>query len=506
MSAGVRARGAAASVRALRPAQVELAAVGALALAAVVAWALVPTYPNYDTYYHLVWGRELLDGTKPTFEAYAAPTEHPLYLALCALLGVFGTDADRLLVLVGALSLVALAWGTYRVGEAVFGRWPGMLAALFVGSSFAFLLYAARAYVDVPFLALVLWAAALEARVPRRGRAVMALLAVAGLLRPEAWVLGGLYWLWCKAHRVSPATTSEPAGPSTGTWPLSKRTPRLDLLALAVAAPLVWAAVDLWVTGDPLFSLHATSDLADELNRNRGLGDVPESFVRFIVDTAREPVALGAVVGAVLAWRLRAGRALHVPAGLFAAGTITFVATGMAGLSVLPRYLTVPVIAVCLLAGYGVLGFTTLEPGRLRTWWTRAAIGMALLGVVFVALKAPVVNRLIAELRFIRATHTELRAVLTAPAVQRSMRCGALTFPNYRLVPDARWMLDLPARRIGARSDRRRDRGVAIVVVGRKELERFGRAAGADPSTNRPDPGFAPVARNARYAAYAACP
>jgi hypothetical protein len=153
-----------------------------------------------------------------------------------------------------------------------------------------------------------------------------------------------------------------------------------------------------------------------------------------------------------------------------------------------------------------VAGFTTLEPGRLRTWWTRVAIGLAVLGVVFVAIKAPVVNRLVAELRFIRATHTELQAVLTAPAVQRSMRCGPLTFPNYRLVPDARWMLDLPPDRVGARSDRRRDRGVAIIVVGRKERERFGRAAGASPATNRPDPGFVPVARNARYAAYAACP
>ena len=49
------------------------------------------------------------------------------------------------------------------------GRWPGVLAALLTGSSFALLLYAARAYVDVPFLALVLWAAALEAERPRRG-------------------------------------------------------------------------------------------------------------------------------------------------------------------------------------------------------------------------------------------------------------------------------------------------------------------------------------------------
>ena len=275
---------------------------------------------------------------------------------------------------------------------------------------------------------------------------------------------------------------------------------RLDLLALAVAAPLIWAAVDLWVTGDPLFSLHATSDLADELNRNRGLADVPGSFVSFVVDAARPPVALAALAGVVLAWRLRAGRSLHVPVALFGAGVLTFVATGLAGLSVLPRYLTVPVVAVCIVAGYVVLGFTTIGAGALRLWWTRAAIGL-----VFVVVKAPVIDRLFAELRFIRGTHAELRAILSTPEVRRAMRCGPITFPNYRLVPDTRWMLDLPAARVGARSAKRRDHGVAIFVVGRKELERFGFAAGASPSTNVPGPGFVPIARNARYAAYANC-
>jgi hypothetical protein len=148
------------------------------------------------------------------------------------------------------------------------------------GPSFAFLLYAARAYVDVPFLALVLWAAALEARA-RRGLPV----GDAGrgrLLRPEACC-------W-------------PVPIGCGGWR------RLDLLALAVAAPLLWCLVDLWVTGDPLFSLHATNDLADELNRNRGLFR-PRPFASFVTDTARPPVALAAAAGALLLWRLRTGRA-----------------------------------------------------------------------------------------------------------------------------------------------------------------------------------------------------
>ena len=464
----------------------EAVVVAALAAAALVAALLVPTYPNYDTYFHLVWGRELMHGIKPDFEAYAAPTEHPLFLALCAVVGLVGTDADRVLVIICVLSMVALVWGTFRVGEACFGLWPGLLGAAFVGSSFAFLLYAARAYVDMPFLALVVWAAAMEARAPRRGTPVMLVLMVAGLLRPEAWVLAGAYWLWCG-------------------WASPTGSRRFDLLALAVVAPLGWCLVDLVVTGDPLFSLHSTSDLADELNRNRGLSSVPGSFVSFLTDTARAPVAAAGVIGIVLLWRLRTGRALHVPIALFGAGAVTFLGTGLAGLSVLPRYLTVPVVALCLVAGYGVLGFTTLEPGRLRRVWSRAAIGAAVVGVAFVAIRSPVVGTLRGELRFIKGSHDDLVAILHAPAVQRDMRCGPITFPTYRLVPDTRWLLDLPAGRVGARSAKRRSRGVAMFVLGEKELRRFGFAAGASPSTNEPDPGFVPIARNKRFSAYAAC-
>jgi hypothetical protein len=458
----------------------EPVVVAALAAAALVAALLVPTYPNYDTYFHLVWGRELVHGSKPDFEAYAAPTEHPLFIALCAVVGLVGTDGERLIVIVCVLSMVALVWGTFRVGDACFGPWPGLLGAAFVGSSFAFLLYAARAYVDMPFLALAVWAAAMEARSPRRGMPVMAVLAVAGLLRPEAWVLAGAYWLWCGWRRF-------------------------DLLAVAAAAPLLWCLVDLVVTGDPLFSLHSTSDLADELNRNRGLSSVPGSFVSFLTDTARAPVAAAGVIGAVLLWRFRRGRSLHVPIALFGAGAITFLGTGLAGLSVLPRYLTIPVVALCIVAGYGVLGFTTLEPGRLRRIWSRAAIGAAIVGVAFVAIRSPAVGTLRGELRFIKGSHDDLVAILHAPAVQRDMRCGPITYPNYRLVPDTRWLLDLPARRVGARSARRRSRGVAIFVLGEKELRRFGFAAGASPTTNVPDPGFVPIARNKRFSAYAAC-
>lgn len=464
----------------------ERAVVAALALLAVLVAAVVPTHPNYDSYYHLVWGRELLDGMAPSFEAYQAPTQHPLFVVVGGLVGLVGGGADRVLVALTAVALVLLAWAVFRLTDTIFGRWPALLAAFFTGSSFAFLLYAARAYVDIPFLALVLWAAALEAR-GARSRGVAAVLAVAGLLRPEAWVLAGFYWLV--------------------RGPLLARAPRPDLLALAALAPLVWALVDLAVTGDPLYSLNATSDLADELNRNTGLSAVPGSFVSFLAATVRLPVAMAGVAGLVIAWRLRGGpRSIAVPLALFAAGAFTFVATGLAGLSVLPRYLTVPAVALCVFAGYGVAGWTTLPrdaPGR-RPW--RALTVLAVLGgLVFFAIKAPVLERLVTELRFTRATHDELVTLLRTPAVKDGLRCGPLTFPNFRLVPDARWILDLPADRVGARSARRRGTGVAVFIIGQKALKRYGFADGASPRTNVPDPGFVPVARVGRFSAYARC-
>jgi hypothetical protein len=456
---------------------------------ALAAWVLAPTFPNYDSYYHLVWGRELLGGVTPSFEAYAAPTKHPLWVAVAAVLGLIGEDGDRALVLVCWLSWAGLVLGAWRLGELVFGRWPGAVGALFVAASASFVLYAARGYVDVPFLALVAWAAVCV--VERRVGWAFGLLVAAGLLRPEAWVLGGLLWIV--------------EGRSVG------------LLAWVLAAPLLWVLVDLVATGDPLHSLHATSDLADDLGREQGLARVPGAFVEFVGATVRPPVALLGVVGIGLAWRLRRGEA-RVLFGLFGAGVATFVATGAAGLSILPRYLTVPSVALCVFAGFALAGWTVIpadgepvgaarrSPGSLRERWRRASLGAVVLGVAVIAVLAPSLGPVRDEVRFIRVSHDALVEVLDSPAVVAARRCGPVTFPNYRLVPDARWHLDVPRAEVGARSARRRDRGVAIFPLTAKGLRRFGFADGASPTTNVPDPGFERIAGNERFAAYAACP
>ena len=467
----------------------ERAALAALALVAVAAWALAPTYPDYDAYHHLVWGRDLLHGITPGFEDPFAPTPHPLYLGLATLLSLAGEPADRLLVLVTVLSLVALVAAAFDLGRTLFGTAAAYLGAVFVASSFAFLLYAVRAFVDVPFLALVVWAAALEARHPRRGALAMLLLVAAGLLRPEAWVLAGLYWLW----RI----------PGT-----ALRT-RAILLGLAAAAPVLWCLVDLAVTGDPLFSLTNTQALSESLDRERGLANVPSAFVTFLADLARPPVALAGVVGLVLALRRFGVRPLAIPLGLLGAGVLTFLAIGVADLSLIPRYLTVPAVTLCVLAGYAVMGFATLAPGVERTRWRRASLGALAVGVAFLVVKAGSFAALRSELRFIERTHDEVSALVARPEVRAGLRCGALTFPTYRLVPDARWQLDATARevrtRAGSDGSVRSPGAVAAYIAGDEKFERrFGRADGVSRTTNRP-PAGAPALRTGPFAVYDVC-
>ena len=115
-------------------------------------------------------------------------------------------------------------------------------------------LLASKGYLDIPYCALLTWAIVLEAERPRRGGAVWWLLGLAGLLRPEAWLLAGLYGLWLGRGGL---------------------VARLRALLPALAAPVLWAATDFVVTGDPLFSIHHTDALAAELQREIPLSEIP---------------------------------------------------------------------------------------------------------------------------------------------------------------------------------------------------------------------------------------
>src|SRR4051794_33527391 len=222
--AGDTARGPAAAARRFGPAALTIAGVALL-----VRLVYAPWYLNYDARYALLWARDILHGHTPDYEAPFAPTPHPLSTAWSALSIPFGQDGDRLMVWLVLLSFGALVWLAYELGAELFSRPVGVVAALAVLTRPALERDALLGYQDVPFAVLVVGAVLLEARRPKRGTAVLVLLAVAGLLRPEAWVLGGLYWLY-----LFPARD----------WP-----DRIPLAAPVVLRPGLWFAMDLVVTG-----------------------------------------------------------------------------------------------------------------------------------------------------------------------------------------------------------------------------------------------------------------
>ena len=276
---------------------------------------------------------------------------------------------------------------------------------------------------------------------------------------------------------------------------------------MAAAAPLVWAAVDAAVTGDPLFSLHYTSSSAEDLGRRRTLGEIPSALPQFFSSLVKLPVLLAALLGLGFAvWA--APRRAVMPLVLLASGIGTFVLIGIAGLSVIERYLIVAALALLVFAAVGVGGFTMLRPGRLRTAWMTASAVLLLAGAVFTATRVDV-TKLTNELQFRGDAHASLVSVLHEPAVTRALRCGPLTAPNHKLVPDARWILDLPRDRVLARADPdgpQPRRGVALYVTSRFAIFRHAFTNPADPtSVQVPPDGWRRIATSDYVAAYARC-
>jgi hypothetical protein len=479
-------------LRSIRVQTLERAGLLLLIVLAFVGYFARVTYPNYDSYYALLWGRELLDFQLPSFEAYRAPTEHPLAVVFGAVLSLVGDSADRLWVLLTVLSLVALAAGTYKLGRVCFTPFVGAIAAFLVVTRFDFPSLAVRGYIDIPFMAMVVWAGALEAARPRRGTAVFLLLAAAGLMRPEAWLLAGLYFLWMSWH----ATWAE----------------RLRYALLAAIGPVLWVVTDFVVTGDPLFSLNSTQDLAAELRRQKSGSVVLDVLPQFLRATVKTPVYFAGLLGiAIGIWKFPLR--FVIPGVLFCVGVATFVATGLAGLSVLIRYLMIPSVMFCLFAAITLGGFTMLPRGtRLRRTWAMSAAVVVVLGLVYTGFNPPSLTRFDSELTFRGDVGRSLRSLLTTSAVQQNLRCGAVSVPTHKLIPDTRWILDLGEADVVARSDpsasaqRKARYGVAVFPIGRRNVLRTGFAVQTATTTQVPQPGFKRIAIDRYFTAYVRCP
>jgi hypothetical protein len=440
-------RGPAAWVerRATRGAALTLLALAGLGL--LVVFLARPTLPNYDSYYTLLWGRDLAAGRLPDYAVFRTPTPHPLATLAAALMAPLGGLADRALVLLSLVSWVALLALLFRMTQVLLGTLVGLVAVGVLLTRTDLEFFALRAVVDVPFLALVFGAAVLELQRPRRGVAVIVVLVLAGLLRPEAWVLSSFYVLWASWGR------------GWGTF--------LRWSALAAVAPLGWALADWVVTGQPLYSLTSTREVAGQFKRQRSVGEAVLLVPDYVGANEKIVNVVAGGLGGLLALALLRARAA-LPLALVGVGMFVFLAIAAVGLSVIPRYLVIPSLVFNLCVAVALAGWTLARRGRLRA----VAVGLALLSLALVAWRAPSYLKdarvLNSQAVFVRDQHRGLASLLADPEVTGLLRtCAPLTVPTHSAIPVIRFETGMGKEGIEASIQQERPPGRGLLLVGR---------------------------------------
>lgn len=388
-----------------------------------------PWYLNYDARYSLLWAGDLWHGLKPDYGADFAPTPHPLQTAVSSLALPFGNSADQVLTWIVLLSFGALVWLVYRLGSELFSPWVGAVTALVVLTRPVLERDTLLAYQDVPFAALVVGAVLLEARRPRRGLPILAVLAFAGLLRPEAWVLSGLYVLYL--------------------WRERSTRDRILLCAVAAVAPALWTLSDLIITGDLLHSLHGTSALAEEQNRRRHLNQVPFWTAKYFGSTLREPLVVGVPIGLAFAWLYRR-RAAALPIATAVAMTAIFAIGPLFGLPLIGRYIRTPAVLLSIFYGLAVCGWLLLPHGPARRRWLGIGALTAALSVAFLPWHVRMLEDLGHRIHRDGKLYADLRAVGRSPTVRQAFDvCKPLSAADHRPIPYLRWWLDGPPNSVG---------------------------------------------------------
>lgn len=376
-------------------------------------------YLNYDASYSLVWAHDIANGLTPDYEGFIAPTPHPLQTLVSFVALIFGGLAEEVLAWLVMIAFGALVWVIYLLGRELFNAPVGIVAAAVIATRPAFDKNALAAYQDIPFVLFVMWALLLEVRSPRRGWPVLMLLTFAGLLRPEAWILAGIYYLYL--------------------FPKLDWNARLALAALTAAGPALWAVSDWAITGDPLHSFHGTKNLASQLDRPRSPGEAPLWTARFLGFTLREPLMLGVPIGCAFAWRYRRREAM-LPLALAVLMTLIFVASTLGGLPLIARYVLTPAALLAIFYGAACFGWLLLAEGsRERQLWKWIGVFSLALSLAYLPWHWALVDETQRKIDNYGTIQKDLEDVADSAAFRAHYEaCGRLSTTDHRPVPALR--------------------------------------------------------------------
>lgn len=389
-------------------------------------------FPNYDTYYALIWGNEMISGQLPDYYVYKTPTPHPIFNVYTALLSPLGGAAIPVLTWLSIAMYTGLLYGVFRLVKQQIGTLVAFVTVLVLLTRTDLLAFALRSMLDIPFLLLVVWAAVLELQKPRRGLAPLVLLSIAGLLRPEAWLMAGLYWLWLGWGWVRPKDA------------LPGKRPSLPAMAgyglLVFSALVIWLLWDWIVTGDPLYSINSTSEVAKAVNRQKSLPEALLALPGFIGGSEKVVNAVSGVAGFALAlWVYR--KHMLMLAALVAVGITTYLLISLAGLSVIPRYLVVPSLVMCFGVAFSLVGWERLD-GTAR----KVGIALAILTLALMLVRSP---EYVSQLRALNTStdqisisYSRVVGILGKPKVQEQIeKCKPILAFTHESVPIIRYEL-----------------------------------------------------------------
>jgi hypothetical protein len=392
-----------------------------LAVAAALIANAAQARPAYDAMGFLVWGQQALH---LSLNLNGAPSWKPLPFLATAPYALFGRAAQEHLwtatSVFGSLVAVALAGHlAYRLAPRVRGRaWARLVGALFAAYGVAtmggFFYLALIANSDQIVVALLL--GAIECHVAGRRKAALALLWLATLGRPEAFVFLALYAAWCWRER---ALALQP------------------MTVALLSAPAIWFFVPLFTSKYLLqpsqFALgQATAIHGNKLigvfDRLRTLTALPlqlAALATILVGLTRRQRPVIWLTAAALLWSLiELGFALH-------------------GFSAVQRYLIEPAAVLMVLVGIGVA--TALSSTR------RPLFGLALVAVVALIVSLQPFTRTTSRYdhALISQAHTDagvlhrLAALITADGGARRLRACGRPYSTLGYQSTVAWYLGL---------------------------------------------------------------
>jgi hypothetical protein len=352
------------------------------AVAAGLASLAVPSTLGYDAWAWMVWGRELVHLDLSTT---GGPSWKPLPALLVAPLAWIGGVAPvAWLAAMRAAALVALL-AAYRVGARLAGPVAGATAAIALALSADLYRTTLLGSTEPLLIALVLGAA--DRHLAGRRGAALVLVALAALIRPEAWPFLVLYGAY--------------AG-------YADRAAR-PLAAAAVTLPIaIWLGLDWAGSGSALHGGHVAAGTAEgsaARTSHPGL-----EVLRRGLDTVLVPVLVLAA-GALVEGARRRERTTLALGAVALAWTAIVAVMAQGGYPGLRRYLVVPGALACVLAGVAMAWLL----GALRA---RAARIVAV-GVVAAVAAVPAFHRAREDGRLLsvaRAEADQLRELRRAVA------------------------------------------------------------------------------------------